>query len=75
MPNLRRNLFSEGAVARNGYTVIMKGRNAFIYKENVVVICAKLNVPPAGLKVDNLEERNINLCSRAARYYEVTVVE
>ncbi|GBP95853.1 Retrovirus-related Pol polyprotein from transposon TNT 1-94 [Eumeta japonica] len=33
VPNLRRNLFSEGVIIRKGYTIMKKDSNASIYKD------------------------------------------
>lgn len=42
VPNLRRNLFSEGVIMRKSYTVIKKDSNAFIYKDNDLVMSATI---------------------------------
>lgn len=42
VPTLRRNLFSEGVVTRQGYNIVKKHTNAFIYKGNKLVLCASL---------------------------------
>lgn len=42
VPKLRRNLFSEGAVSRQGYIIVKKRAEALIYKDNDVVMCAVL---------------------------------
>ncbi|KAH9642827.1 hypothetical protein HF086_008458 [Spodoptera exigua] len=52
VPKLRRNLFSEGAVTRQGYNIVKKHTDALIYKDNKVVLCASL-------QSNNLYELNI----------------
>lgn len=42
VPNLRRNLFSEGVIMRKSYTIIKKGSSALIYKNNNLVMCASI---------------------------------
>lgn len=42
VPKLRRNLFSEGVVTRQGYKIVKKNRDALIYKDNEIVLCASL---------------------------------
>lgn len=52
VPSLRRNLFSEGVIIRQNYSIIKKNLNALIYKENDIVMSAKI-------KENNLYELNI----------------
>lgn len=42
VPELRRNLFSEGAATRKGYIIIKNNTEAMIMKNNVVVLMAHL---------------------------------
>lgn len=42
VPDLRRNLFSEGAATRKGYVIMKKGCQASILKDNKVVMSATL---------------------------------
>ncbi|CAH0722004.1 unnamed protein product, partial [Brenthis ino] len=42
VPKLRRNLFSEGVVTRQGYNIVKKHTDALIYKDNKIVLCASL---------------------------------
>ncbi|CAK1594595.1 unnamed protein product [Parnassius mnemosyne] len=52
VPELRRNLFSEGMATRKGYVIIKKYNEALILKDNTVVMTATL-------KQNNLYEVNI----------------
>lgn len=52
VPNLRRNLFSEGMITRKGYSIVKKDSNALIYNGDEVVMCAKM-------KLNNLYELDI----------------
>ena len=52
VPNLRKNLFSEGVIMRKGFSIIEKGVKALIYKNEKVVMSAEI-------KVNNLYELNI----------------
>lgn len=52
VPELRRNLFSEGMATRKGYVIIKKNNEALILKNNIVVMSATL-------KQNNLYELNI----------------
>lgn len=42
VPNLRRNLISEGVIMRQSYTIIKKDSSALIYKGNDLVMCARI---------------------------------
>lgn len=42
VPNLRRNLFSEGVIMRKSYIIIKIDSGAFIYKGNDLVMCATI---------------------------------
>lgn len=42
VPKLRRNLFSEGVVSRQGYSIMKKHTEALIYKDKDIVMCAFL---------------------------------
>lgn len=42
VPELRRNLFSEGAATRKGYVIVKNNEKAMIMKNNIVVMCAQL---------------------------------
>lgn len=42
VPSLRRNLFSEGVIIKKNYTIIKKDTSALIYKDNQVVMSAKI---------------------------------
>lgn len=57
VPDLRRNLFSEGAATRKGYVINKKNRDAIILKENSVVMTASL-------KHNNLYELNVKTISQ-----------
>lgn len=52
VPDLRRNLFSEGAVTRKGYVIMKNNEKALIIKNNIVVMSAHL-------KGNNLYELDI----------------
>lgn len=52
VPDLRRNLFSEGAVTRRGYVIMKNDKSAQIIKDNIVVMSAHL-------KENNLYELDI----------------
>lgn len=52
VPELRRNLFSEGVAARRGYVILKKNERASIIKNNVTVMSANL-------KENNLYELEI----------------
>lgn len=52
VPELRRNLFSEGAATRRGFTIVKNDKRALIMKDKVVVMCAQL-------KENNLYELEI----------------
>lgn len=52
VPKLRRNLFSEGVVTRQGYNILKKYTDALMYKNNKIVMCASL-------QSNNLYELNV----------------
>jgi hypothetical protein len=52
VPDLRRNLFSEGAATRKGYMIMKNNQSALIMKDKAVVMCAQL-------KENNLYELDI----------------
>lgn len=52
VPDFKRNLFSEGVIARQGYQIVKRNNDALIYNGNDLVMCASL-------ERDNLYELNI----------------
>lgn len=42
VPKLRRNLFSEGVVTKQGYNIVTRYTDALINKDNKIVLCASL---------------------------------
>lgn len=62
VPDLRRNLFSEGAVTRRGYVIMKSNEKALIMKNNVVVMMAHLTGNNLyELDVKTVKQENCNI--------------
>lgn len=65
VPKLRRNLFSEGVVSRQGYSIVKKQTDAYIYKDNKIVMCASLqNNNLYELKVKTIQNPMCNVVQK-----------
>jgi transposase InsO family protein len=65
VPELKRNLFSEGVATRHGYKIIKKGRDAFIYNDCDLVLTASLrenNLYELNMKPIEQEVHTIQKC-------------
>lgn len=66
VPDLRRNLFSEGVVSKQGFKIVKKDRDAMIYKDNVLVMCASLqNNNLYELKVKTVQNQACNVVQKS----------
>lgn len=62
VPDLRRNLFSEGAATRRGYIIVKNSEKAMIMKNNVVVMSAQLTENNLyELDVRTIKQENCNI--------------